>query len=316
MLNNKVILITGGSGFLGRNLAKYILKNYTPQKIIIYSRNEAKQYEAQLELRDDPNIPNNGKLRWILGSITDYKTLLSAIDDSSIVIHAAACKRIQSGVYNPFEMINVNVQGTENVVRACIESYVEKLIYISSDKAVNPILLYGMTKALGEKIIQHAHVYQEKHNITMTGVRYGNVWGSTGSIVPFFQSVDKNDALPVTSPLMTRFTLTIDQSIQTVMDSMELCKAGQILVPKIKSYKVVDLVRAFERDYKIIGIRDQEKLNEQLLSEHDNYIEHDNYYIVNQFATNDTKSGLNYVSNNNEFLSVDELRRMISEKNN
>ena len=312
MFNEKVVFISGGSGFLGKNLIKYILKNYSPKKIISFSRSEAKQYEAQCEL-DDPNIPNNGKIRWVTGSITNYKALSRAIADSDIVLHCGALKRVQNGVYNPHEMIDINITGTQNIIMASIENYVEKVVFVSSDKSVNPVLLYGQTKAIGEKLIQTSHIYKKSHGIDLVAVRYGNVVNSTGSVIPFYKKLisEGADKLPCTDVHMTRFSITIEQAIETIMIALENASAGQIVVPKIPSYRLIDLITAFGKEYELIGVRDCEKIDEEMISIYDNVEERFNYYLIHHYANDKTKNGISYTSNKNEFLKISELKELI-----
>lgn len=313
ILNNKTILITGGSGFLAKNLTKYLLKNHNLKKIILFSRNEARQYEAQVELGDDPNIPNNGKIRWIIGDITNLKSVKRVTKNTEIVIHCAALKRIQSGLYNPFEVINTNIIGTQNIITACEENFVEKLIFISSDKAVSPATLYGGSKYMSEQLIQNAHVYSKDYGFSMCSCRYGNVWGSTGSVIPFFQKLIRKgeNILPLTDTHMTRFTLSVQRAIETIMFALEHGKNGQIIVPKISSYRLVDLIVAFDCKFKVIGIRGHEKIHEELLSVYENVEDSFNYYIMHNEPKDNTKTGIKYSSDKNDFLTISDLRKLI-----
>lgn len=277
MLNNKTVLVTGGTGSFGKNCVKRILQDDQVDKVIVFSRDELKQFEMQ-------SVYNSPKLRYFLGDVRDYERLKQATDGVDIIIHAAAIKQIPAAEYNPMEAIKTNIIGAENIVNAAIANGVEKVVALSTDKAANPANLYGATKLCSDKLMVAGNVLAGKHPTRFAVVRYGNVLGSRGSVIPFFQEQKKNGILPITDVRMTRFWLTIEEGVQFVLDSLQRMRGGEIFVPKIPSFKVIDVaeVVAPRTPTKIIGVRPGEKLHEVMITEDDSIftVEFDNYYAI------------------------------------
>lgn len=285
MLNNKSILITGGTGSFGRKFVGYILKNYKPKKLIVFSRDEYKQYEMARVYPKD----RYGCIRYFLGDVRDKSRLMRAFEGVDYVIHAAALKQVPALEYNPIEAVKTNVIGADNIVDAAINAGVKKVIAISTDKAVNPFNLYGATKLVAEKIFQAANAYGGK-KVKFSVVRYGNVIGSRGSVIPFFLSLKAKGKLefPITDLKMTRFWITMDEAVRLVKDVIFSGEGGEIFVPRIPSMKVTDLARSIEPScrFKIIGIRPGEKIYETLISEDESrktVILKDKFVILPQF---------------------------------
>lgn len=262
MIDGKNILITGGTGSFGKKFVETILKKYNPNKIVIYSRDELKQYEMS-QLFSAP------KMRYFIGDVRDKDRLKRAIDGIDIVIHAAALKHVPIAEYNPFECIKTNILGAQNLIEVCMDSDVTKLIALSTDKAANPINLYGATKLASDKLFIAANNFKGKKNINFAVVRYGNVVGSRGSVVPFFKNLVREGAgeIPITDERMTRFWITLEKGVEFVIDSLQRTKGGEIFVPKIPSMKITDLAEALAPDVpkKVIGIRPGEKLHEVMV---------------------------------------------------
>ncbi len=283
-LNKKNILITGGTGSFGKACVKYILKNYKPNKLVIFSRDELKQFEMAKELENTTN--KNSCLRFFLGDVRDKDRLDLALKDINYVIHAAALKQVPAAEYNPMEFVKTNIIGAENIIFATINNKVEKVISLSTDKAANPINLYGATKLAADKLFNAANNLSRGKPIFST-VRYGNVLGSRGSVVPFFKSYrqNKNQSIPITDINMTRFFISVEDSVKFVLNSLSLMKGGEIFVPKIPSVKIVDLAKAIVpgRKHKIIGVRPGEKTAEILITkdESKNTLEFKNHYVIN-----------------------------------
>ena len=263
--DNKNILITGGTGTLGNILTQFFLNNTDCNKICIYSRDEFKQHQMKIKYKDYRNFH---KLRFFIGDIRDAERTKYAIRDINIVFHAAALKQVDSIEYNPMEAIKTNITGTQNVIMACIENNIDKLVGISTDKCVSPANLYGATKLCLEKLIIHAHEYSA-FNLKTCVVRYGNVIGSRGSVVPIFLDQQNSGKFTVTNKKMTRFTLTIDQALNFVINSTIISKGGEIFVPKLHKYNLLQLCSIIKKDNVIeeIGIRPGEKLHEEMISE-------------------------------------------------
>ena len=241
--NNKNILITGGTGTLGNKLVDFFLNNTQSDKICIFSRDEFKQWKMKKKFKENKNF---FKLRFFIGDIRDADRLMMAMNDVNIVIHAAALKQVPAAEYNPMECIKTNIMGAQNVIDASISADVSKVIALSTDKAANPINLYGATKLASDKLFTAANNIGGKSNITFSVVRYGNVFGSRGSVVPFYiDLLEKNhDTLPITDERMTRFNITLDQGISMVFEALENAQGGEIFVPKIPSYRVTDVAKA------------------------------------------------------------------------
>jgi UDP-N-acetylglucosamine 4,6-dehydratase len=326
MLDNKSILITGGTGSFGRQYIKTILGRFKPRRVVVFSRDELKQFEMQQEF-------DSAAMRYFLGDVRDRARLVQAMRDVDIVIHAAALKQVPAAEYNPTECINTNIHGAENVIHAALENNVEKVIALSTDKAANPINLYGATKLASDKLFVAANNMAGGHPTTFSVVRYGNVVGSRGSVVPFFRKLiaDKAEFLPVTHAEMTRFWITLQQGVDFVLTNLQRMIGGEIFVPKIPSIRVVDLVAALASDYptRIIGIRPGEKLHEVMCPADDSHLtlEFDDHFVIcpaikfhNSHRSYDVnglgekgtavKLGFEFNSANNpRFLTVDEIRQ-------
>jgi len=277
MFNGKNILITGGTGSFGKKYTEIILKNYKPNKIIIYSRDELKQFEMA-------QIFNDKYMRYFIGDVRDKERLRKAMEDVDIVIHAAALKHVPVAEYNPMECIKTNINGAQNVIDCAIELEVEKVIALSTDKAAAPINLYGATKLASDKLFIAANNLVGRRKTRFSVVRYGNVIGSRGSVVPFFVNLIKNGAkeLPITHKDMTRFLITLEEGVRFVLKNFERMQGGEIFVPKIPSMKMVDLAKALcpECKLKEIGIRPGEKLHEVMITKDDGVIEFDDHYVI------------------------------------
>jgi UDP-N-acetylglucosamine 4,6-dehydratase/5-epimerase len=320
----QVVLITGGTGSFGKKFIQTMLAEKHPAKLIIYSRDELKQHEMRQAGIDHPS------LRFFLGDIRDRDRLKRAFEGVDVVVHAAALKQVPACEYNPMEAIKTNILGSSNVVDAALDAGVKKVLALSTDKAVNPVNLYGATKLAAEKLIVQSNVYAGNKVTRMGCVRYGNVVGSRGSVVPVFLKQRENGKVTVTDERMTRFWLTLDQGVAFVMRSIEQMHGGEVFVPKIPSMGIMDLARAVAPDNQIdiIGIRPGEKLHEVLISEDEarHTVELDDSFVVmpaesvwtNQFGReweNQGKplpDGFRYASNNNpQWLTIDEIRDMI-----
>ena len=272
-LDGKVILVTGGTGSFGRRFIETVLARYTPRKLIVYSRDELKQSEMQTELREKFSAEQVGKMRFFLGDVRDRARLTLALRGVDIVIHAAALKQVPAAEYNPSECIATNVMGAENVVWACLTNRVRQVVALSTDKACNPINLYGATKLASDKVFVAANNLSGDIGTRFSVVRYGNVVGSRGSVVPFFQRLLANGArtLPVTDPRMTRFWITLPEGVDFVLSSLSIMRGGEVFVPKIPSMKITDLVAAMApgAEIEVVGIRPGEKLHEMMISADD-----------------------------------------------
>ncbi|MGB7401747.1 MAG: UDP-N-acetylglucosamine 4,6-dehydratase (inverting) [Arcobacter sp.] len=279
MFNDKNILITGGTGSFGKKFTKMILEKYKPNKIIIYSRDELKQYEMSQDY-------NNKCMRYFIGDVRDANRLKKAMNDVDFVIHAAALKHVPIAEYNPMECIKTNIDGAQNVIDAAIDNRVKKVIALSTDKAANPVNLYGATKLVSDKLFVAANNLVGKRDISFSVVRYGNVLGSRGSVVPYFEKLIKNGAesLPITDEKMTRFMITLEQGVDFVLKNFERMKGGEIFVPKIPSMKIVDLAKAMapELPHDIVGIRPGEKLHEIMCPSDDSHltIEFEDHFVI------------------------------------
>ncbi|WP_174232645.1 UDP-N-acetylglucosamine 4,6-dehydratase (inverting) [Lysinibacillus halotolerans] len=322
ILDDKTVLVTGGTGSFGKKFVRKALDSNV-KKIIIFSRDELKQYEMKQEFDDS-------RLRFFIGDVRDKERLYRAFDGVDIVIHAAAMKHVDACEYNPFEAIKTNIHGAQNIVEAAIDRGVEKVIALSTDKACSPVNLYGATKLASDKLFVAANAYVGDKKTRFSVVRYGNVVGSRGSVVPFFKKIRHTGVLPVTDERMTRFWITLDQGVQFVLDNLERMHGGEIFVPKIPSMKVVDLAKAIapECEIKIIGIRPGEKLHEAMIMEDDarHTIEFEDYYVIqpefpwwSKSNTNNGKElpdGFAYTSDsNNEWLTVEELENLANNLN-
>lgn len=329
MYKNKKILITGGTGSLGTALTKRLL-SMNVEQIRIFSRNEFKQISMESEIHDD-------RLRFLIGDVRDQKRLRRAIEDVDIVFHAAALKHVPKIEYNPFEAIKTNVEGSQNVIDACLENDVERAVCIGTDKAVSPLNTYGATKLLMEKLFVNAQQYSnpKKHPTKFFAVRYGNVFGSSGSVIPkFVDQIKNNQSLTITDEKMTRFSITMQQALDFILKATELGNGTEIFIPRLKSYNLEQVKNTLfdlcgTSDSKIIGIRPGEKLHETLINFDEMrsaWIYNDLYVILNEGFSSEylqnTYSGLTklenistYSSDNSEKMSNDELKQTILDSN-
>lgn len=279
MFDNKAILITGGTGSFGHRFVAYLLEHYKPKKLIIYSRDELKQYEMQQKFNDPC-------MRYFIGDVRDKARLKSAMREVDFAVHAAALKQVPAAEYNPNECIKTNINGAQNVIDAAIHCNVTRVVALSTDKAANPVNLYGATKLASDKLFVAANNISGVKGPRFSVVRYGNVVGSRGSVVPFFRSlIAKGETLlPVTHPEMTRFWITLDEGVKFVINSFTRMQGGEIFVPKIPSISILDLVEAMsdKKDYDLVGIRPGEKLHEVMVPEEmaHHSIEFDDHYVI------------------------------------
>ncbi len=320
MFNNKSILITGGSGSFGNSYVKYLIKKYKKiKRLVIFSRDEFKQDE----MRKNLSQKRYSFLRYYLGDIRDKERLRKALNGIDYVIHAAALKQVPKAEEDPDEFIKTNIYGAQNLIDSCLETGVKKVIALSTDKAASPINLYGATKLCSDKLFVAANNIKGKKKISFSIVRYGNVAGSRGSVIPYFKSLDQNSFFPVTHKEMTRFWISLDESIKMVDWAFKNTKGGEIVVPVIKSFKVTDLVKAIKTNAKIkyIGIREGEKIHEDLITVSDslNTYKKDKYYIIypnNKFKKiknlKKVEKNFNYNSGTNKnFMSISEIKKKI-----
>lgn len=325
MFDNKSILITGGTGSFGKKLSKTILEKYNPERLIIFSRDELKQYEMREQFPQD-------QMRFFIGDVRDGERVRQAFRGVDFVIHAAAMKQVPASEYNPLECIKTNIHGAENVIKASLENDVKQIIALSTDKAANPINLYGATKLASDKLFVAANNMAGRREARFSVVRYGNVVGSRGSVVPFFKKLLENNtkSLPITDPRMTRFWITLQQGVDFVIKNFYRMHGGEIFIPKIPSVKITDLAQALSKKTPLdfIGIRPGEKLHELMVAEDDAHLtlEFKDHFVIkpsisfesksNNFSTNrcgeqsmPAKSEFSYSSKNNpEYLSVNDLK--------
>ena len=267
MLTNKTILVTGGTGSFGNTFVPMTLAKYNPKKIIIFSRDEMKQWDMAKKFEGDSRV------RFFIGDVRDKERLYRALDGVDYVVHAAATKIVPTAEYNPFECVKTNINGTMNLIDACIDKRVHRTVALSTDKASSPINLYGATKLASDKMFVAGNSYSGSHDSTFSVVRYGNVMGSRGSVIPFFMSIKDKGVLPITDERMTRFMISLEDAVKLVWHAFEDMEGGEIYVKKIPSMKVTDLARvvAPEAEQNVIGIRPGEKLHEQMISAEDAY---------------------------------------------
>jgi UDP-N-acetylglucosamine 4,6-dehydratase len=284
MLNNKTILITGGTGSFGKQFVRSILKRYAPKKIIIYSRDELKQFEMAQKF-------NNRCMRYFIGDVRDLSRLQKAMVGVDFVVHAAALKHVPIAEYNPMECIKTNVMGAQNVIDACLSNKVENTIALSTDKAASPANLYGASKLVSDKLFVAANNLSGEHNIKFSVVRYGNVLGSRGSVIPYFKKLieDGVTSIPITEPNMTRFWITLQEGVEFVLKNFERMQGGEIFIPKIPSMKMTELAKAIAPNLPqdIIGIRPGEKLHEVMCPTDDSHLtlEFDDHYVIRPSIT-------------------------------
>lgn len=329
MLDNKTILITGGTGSFGKCFTKYVLTHFNPKKIIIYSRDEFKQFIMQNEFKE---LNKNNQLRFFIGDVRDRERLQRAFVGVDYVIHAAALKQVPACEYNPSEAIKTNIHGAQNVIDAAIDSgTVKKVVALSTDKAVNPVNLYGGTKLVSDKLFIAANAYAGAKDINFSIVRYGNVAGSRGSVIPFFRNIIQNGGndLPITDYRMTRFWISLEQGVELVIKALEEAKGGETFISKIPSFKITDLAQAMLPNCKMpeVGIREGEKLHEIMITVEDSVTtyEYDKHFIVYpQMVWSDSRNpqptgkrvteGFSYSSGNNtEWLTVEQIKELLKE---
>lgn len=326
MLDGKSILITGGTGSFGRKFVEMTLKRYpNVERLAIFSRDELKQYEMS-QMYPKLQYP---QLRFFIGDIRDKDRLVRALEGVEVVIHAAAMKQVPAAEYNPFECIKTNIIGGKNVVDACFDCGVKRVIALSTDKAAAPINLYGATKLCSDKLFVAANNMKGKRDIKLSVVRYGNVFGSRGSVVPLFLKQRESGVLTVTDRRMTRFNITLEQGVEMVFKSLERMWGGEIFVPKIPSYRILDVAEALAPECRIeeIGIRPGEKLHEEMITENDalNTIDCQDYYVIlpsmdfldvkafaRKFSAKPCVEGFRYSSGtNDQWLSVEQIRDLL-----
>ena len=329
MLKNSSILITGGTGSFGKKFIEILLKNFSPSKIVVYSRDEQKQYQLEKKLKSN-------KIRFFVGDVRDKSRILSASKDIDIIIHAAAMKHVDIAEYNPMEAIKTNILGAQNVIEAGLENNIKKIIALSTDKASSPINLYGATKLTSDKLFVAANNFRGKNKIKFSVVRYGNVMGSRGSVIPLFLSQKKNNFFTVTDSSMTRFNITLEEGVKFVISSLKIMLGGEIFIPKIPSYNIIDLAKAISTNtkIKIIGIRPGEKLHEEMISldEALNTIEYKDFYVIvpnSKYISLNRNKYLKYLKNgkfckknfsynsfkNKVFLSISQLKILLKKHN-
>ena len=334
MFRNKTLLVTGGTGSFGKSLVIKLLTKYSEiKKVIIYSRDELKQFEFNDYLTKLKLKKNN--YRFFIGDVRDKNRVKYALKDVDYVVHAAALKQVPAAEYNPFEFIKTNIIGAQNIIEASLESKVQKVIALSTDKASSPINLYGATKLCSDKLFIAAQNYSGKKNIKFSVVRYGNVFASRGSVVPILIKAKDEKYFRITHKEMTRFNITIDAAVNFVIDCLKNTKGGEIFIPKLKSYRILDICKAMDENkpIKILGIRPGEKLHEEMFSEFDceNIIEYkkkyiilqpkNNYTVVNYSSSEIKKKKLNKIfcynsRDNKSFLKVKEIKNLVQNFHN
>ncbi len=323
MLNDKIVLITGGTGSFGKKFTEIVLKRYKPKKLIIYSRDELKQFEMRQIFSDT----KYKCMRYFIGDVRDKERLYSAFHGVDYVIHAAALKQVPTAEYNPFEAVKTNILGAQNVINVAIDQVVKKVVSLSTDKAANPINLYGATKLCSDKLFIAGNAYVGREYPIFSVVRYGNVLGSRGSVIPFFLKKKDSGILPITDTQMTRFWITLEQSVNFVLKCLECMIGGEIFVPKIPSLNIMDLAKAICSKCKteIVGIRPGEKLHEIMIPKDEarNTLEYEDYYIiqpdsrfvkgdVNLLSGDPVPEDFEYNSKTNPFkLNIKEMREKI-----
>ena len=321
-LAGKSILVTGGTGSFGKAFIAHALEHLEPTRIAVLSRDELKQYELRQALGDDP------RMRWFIGDVRDQQRLARAFSGVDVVVHAAAMKQVDTAEYNPFECIATNVLGAENVINASIDAGVKRVVALSTDKASSPVNLYGASKLCSDKLFVAGNHYANHADTRFSVVRYGNVVGSRGSVVPLFQQLADSGRLPVTDTRMTRFWITLPQAVQFVVDSFDRMTGGEIFVPRIPSTTIVDLAAAIAPDAEIdvVGVRPGEKLHEEMISEDDarRTFAFDDHYVIAPLLNEWTggnrwedgkqlPEGFSYRSDtNDQWLGPDEIRELVA----
>jgi len=322
MLQNANILITGGTGSFGNTFVPMTLEKFNPKRLVIYSRDEMKQWDMALKFQDDPRVS------FIIGDVRDKDRLKRALDGIDYVVHAAATKIVPTAEYNPFECVKTNIIGAMNIIDACIDHGIKRVVALSTDKASNPINLYGATKLASDKLFVAGNAYAGTHNTRFSVVRYGNVMGSRGSVIPFFMSLAATNVLPITDTRMTRFMITLEQGVELVWKAFEDMQGGEIYVKKIPSMNILDIAKAVapKAEHKIIGIRSGEKIHEQMIGFEDapNTYEYEGYYKILPTIHNWSKDPLrinngkkvsdNFIyssETNSEWMDVSQLKNWI-----
>lgn len=322
-LSNSNILITGGTGSFGNTFVPMTLEKYNPKRIVIYSRDEMKQWDMAQKFEGDPRV------RFIIGDVRDKDRLVRALDGIDFVVHAAATKIVPTAEYNPFECIKTNINGAMNLIDACIEKGIKRVVALSTDKASNPINLYGATKLASDKLFVAANAYAGTHETTFSVVRYGNVMGSRGSVIPFFMAKASTGVLPITDTRMTRFMITLEQGVELVWHAFDDMAGGEIYVKKIPSMNIVDIANAVSpgATHKIIGIRPGEKIHEQMIGSEDapHTFEYENHFkilpAIHNWSSDPKRinggkpvpEGFTYISDTNtEWMDGTELQQWIS----
>jgi UDP-N-acetylglucosamine 4,6-dehydratase len=327
MFDDKSVLITGGTGSFGKKFTRYLFENHKPKKVVIFSRDEFKQFEMSATFHEPEH-----EIRYFIGDIRDKERLYRSFEGIDYVIHAAALKQVPAAEYNPFEAVKTNILGAQNIIDAAIDRGVKKVIALSTDKAVSPINLYGATKLAMEKLMIAANSYVGTKETCFSVVRYGNVIGSRGSVIPFFKSFFNNGGrkLPITDERMTRFWITLQQGVSLVSRAMHEAVGGEVFVPKIPSMRVLDLARAVAPDceYEVVGIRPGEKVHESLISKDEgrNTVDMEEHYVILPLSANGSKKfhkyskytrmeeGFSYRSDKNDrWLGTEDLARLVRE---
>ena len=325
ILSGSSILITGGTGSFGKAFIKYALENLNPRRLVIFSRDELKQYEARQLFNDDP------RLRWFIGDVRDERRLFRALKDVDFVVHAAALKQVDTAEYNPFEFVRTNILGSQNVIEASIDAGVKKVVALSTDKASSPINLYGATKLTADKLFISGNHYAANYPTRFSVVRYGNVMGSRGSVIPFFKKLgEQGKPLPITDLTCTRFFISLEQAVSMVVDTFEFMHGGELLVPRIPSIRVTDLAHAVVPGAELVdvGLRPGEKLHEEMISPEEGrrtvILEGGDYFVIQpDLATwgylppegsSAVPAGFRYQSDSNDqWLSVEQIRALVVE---
>ncbi len=323
MLSNSSILITGGTGSFGNTFVPMTLERYSPKRLIIYSRDEMKQWEMAQKFTGDKRVS------FIIGDVRDKDRLTRALDGVDCVVHAAATKIVPTAEYNPFECVKTNINGAMNVIDSCIDRGIKRVVALSTDKASNPINLYGATKLASDKLFVAGNPYAGTHDTRFAVVRYGNVMGSRGSVIPFFMSLANSGVLPITDPRMTRFMITLEQAVELVWHAFDDMFGGEIYVKKIPSMSILDVANAVapSADQKVIGIRPGEKIHEQMIGVEDapHTFEYADHYkilpMIHNWSADPSRikdgvkvaDGFTYTSDNNsEWMLIEELRAWIA----
>jgi UDP-N-acetylglucosamine 4,6-dehydratase (inverting) len=326
-IDGKSVLVTGGTGSFGKRFIETILQDRRPRRVVVFSRDELKQFEMSHRFSTE-RYP---QMRYFIGDVRDKERLYRAMEGIDVVVHAAALKQVPAAEYNPFEAIKTNVIGAQNVIETAIDRGIKKVVALSTDKAAAPVNLYGATKLCSDKLFVSANNFRGRHDIRFSVVRYGNVMGSRGSVIPFFMNKRQEGVLPITDARMTRFNITLEEGVAMVLYALTHMWGGEIFVPRIPSYRILDLAEAMapECEHKIVGIRPGEKLHEEMITATDamSTLELEKHFVIlpstrlwdvdeymKMFDGDYCKKGFAYCSGTNErFLTVEELRELISE---